>query len=322
MVGETWSQLHLRQKLDKTTITVLSLIAVAAVLLVIFMIYIVDRSGEQVTEIKNTKVLGPGANLASSLSSEDDLTILNIKGENSRHPSCTVSDGTIKEAMFHKIAQIKNLREVSLKRCEFNGADFQIIANCPLEAIHFDDGKINEDCLRVIGRMPLLRLLEMFACDVNPHSLAHLNNSNMQWLQLRYSQNSSGPSNFMPDQLAVLGEMKNLKYLELERSSFAPGAFRSLGKSNIVALNVERCNLTDDDIADLVKMPKLAYLNLTRNPRVTCKGLRLLLESKTILQVSFNEDISKCGFSKAEQNKLNPKLFIIPPPLWQKFSEE
>lgn len=310
------------QKLDKTTITVLGLMAIAAVLLIMFMIHIVDRSGEHLAEIKNTKVLGPGENLGSSFGSADDLTVFNISGENSRNPSCTVSDGIIKEAMFRRIAQIKNLHELSFKRCEFSGSNFQLIANCPLEAIHFDDGKINDECLQVIGKMPMLRLLEMFACDISPHALAHLSKSNMLWLQLRYSQNSSEPSNFSSEQLAVVGDMKNLKFLQLERSSFEPGAFRALAHSHIVALNVERCNVTDDDVADIAKMPKLAYLNLTRNPRVTCKGLKLLLESKTIRQISFSDDISKCGFSKAEQHKLDPKFFVIPLELCQRFSVE
>ncbi|CAN5192411.1 hypothetical protein BH10CYA1_BH10CYA1_55460 [soil metagenome] len=312
----------MHQKLDKTTITVLCLLALTAILLVIFMINIVDRSGEHVTAIKNTKVMGPGANFASAVNSEDDLTAMNIRQENSAHPSCTVADGTIKEAMFRKIEQIKNLRELSLKRCEFKGSDFQILEKTRIQSIHFDEANLDEQCLQAIGRLPLLRHIEMFACDLRPHALARLSDSRVRWVQLRYSQNISTNSEFTADDLGALSEIKNLTFLELERSKFAPGSFRALSKCGALALNVERCDVTDDDVIDIAKMPNLGYLNLARNAKVTCKGLRALLQSKTIQQISFTEDISKCGFTIAEQKKLNPRLFLIPQQLWQKFSDQ
>ncbi len=312
----------MRQKLDKMTITVLCLLALTAILLVIFMIYIVDRSGEHVTEIKNTKVMGPGENFASAVGSEDDLTSMKVNQENPTHPSCKVTDGTIKAAMFHKVAQIKNLREFSLKRCEFTGSDFQILSNTRIEAVHLDDGKLDEDCLQAIGKLPLIRLIEMFACDLSPHALAHLSGSNVCWVQIRYSQNLSPSKAFTAEDLAALSELKKLSYLELEQSKITPGAFRALSKCGTIALNVARCDVTDDDVIDIAHMPKLGYLNLSRNPKVTCKGLRALLESKTIQQISWNGDVLKCGFTAAEKKKLDPKLFAIPQQLWQRFSEE
>ncbi len=296
--------------------------ALTAILLVAFMIYIVDRSSEHVNEIKNTKVPGPGDNLASPLGAEDDLISMIVTGENSPHPSCTVTDGTIKAPMFHKIAQIKNLRMLSLKRCDFTGADFQILGNTGIEAIRFDNDKLDEECLKAIAKLPLIHLVEIVSCDLAPHALAHLSDSNVRWLQLRYSQNTPPDTNFSADDVHALCELKKICFLELEKCKFAPGAFSALRKSGAVALNVERCDLSDDDVIEIAKMPKLGYLNLARNPKVTCEGLRALLNSKTIQQISFTEDISKCSFTATEKKKLDPKNFQVPGYLWQKFNKE
>lgn len=310
------------KKLDKTTIIVLCLLALTAVLLVIFMIYIVDRSSEQVTEIKNTKVLGPGENLASAIGSEDDLINMRIKDENSVHPSCTVTDGTIKEAMFHKIAQIKNLRELTLKRCDFKCADFHILSNSRIEVVRIDNGKVDEECLESIGKFPLIQLIELSSCDLSPHTLAHLNGSGVRWLQLRYCQNISTDSNFTADDLNALTDLKNVTFLELEQSKFAPGAFRALNKCTAVALNVERCDLNDDDVMEIAKMPRLSYLNLARNPKITCKGLKAVLNMKAIRQIKFTDDISKCAFTPDERKKVGPQKLNLPDYLWQRFRQE
>lgn len=310
------------QKLDKTTITVLGLLALTAILLVMFMVYIVDRSSEHVAEIKNTKVLGPGENLASSLGSEDDLVSMNIKEVNSGYFTCTVADGTIKEAMFHKIANVKNLRELSLKRCEFDGADFKILDNAHISVIHFDNDKIDEECLQSIARWPYIKEIEMSSCDLSPHALAHLSESNVRWVQLRYSQIASTATDFTADDLRALSELRKLMFLEVEKSKFAPGAFHALSNCAVEVLNVERCDITDADVVEIAKMPKLSCLNLLRNPKVTCKALKSLLDSKTIQQVSFSDDISKCAFTADERKKLNSSPFSIPQPMWQKYNRE
>lgn len=309
-------------KLDKTTITVLCLLALTAILLVIFMIYIVDRSSEHVAEIKNTKVLGPGENLASSIGAEDELVSMNIKESHPAYFTCTVADGTLKEAMFHKIAAIKNLRELSLKRCDFSGADFKILDSTHIDVVHFDNDKIDEECLQSIGSWPYLKEIEMSSCDVTPHALAHLSDSNVRWVQLRYSQRAATDTDFNADDLKELSELKKLMFLEAERSKFAPGAFHAINNCTAEALNVERCDLTDEDAIEIAKMPKLACLNLLRNPKVTCKGLKALLKSKSIQQINVSGDIPKCEFTAAEKKKMSYGSFKIPQLIWQHYQRE
>ena len=111
-------------------------------------------------------------------------------------------------------------------------------------------------------------------------------------------------------------------FLEVEKSKFAPGAFHALNNCAVEALNVERCDLNDDDVREIAKMPNLTCLNLLRNPKVTCKALKSLLDSKTIQQVSFSDDISKCAFTADERKKLSSSPFSIPQPMWQKYNRE
>ncbi|MBS1954193.1 MAG: hypothetical protein JST89_08405 [Cyanobacteria bacterium SZAS-4] len=309
-------------KLDKTTITVLCVLAFTAILLVIFMVYIVDRSSEHVAEIKKTKVMGPGENLASPLGSEDDLVSMNVKEPHPSYFTCTVADGTIKEAMFHKIADVKNLREVSFKRCEFSGADFKFLDNAHIDVVRFDNDKIDEECMQSIGRWPYVKSIEMSSCDVSPHALAHLSESNVRWLQLRYSQSTAAVPDFTADDLRALSELKKIMFLEVEKSKFAPGAFQAITSCPAMALNVERCDITDDDLVEIAKMPKLVCLNLVNNPKITCKGLKVLLNSKSIQQINFGDDIPKCEFTAAEKKKLSVGHFSIPMPMWQQYNRE
>lgn len=303
------------QKFDKTTTTVLCFLALMAVLLIGFMIHIVDRSSEQIKEIKETKVV-LGTGVAPVITSPDDLVNLIVK-EDPHHATCIVSDGKITPAILHKILEIKNLREVFLKRCEFTLQDIQTLAGCPLVVVRIDEGEIDENCVQVIARMPKLALLDIFATDVPPHAFAHLANSNVSWLLVHYCLSTKNGGHFTAADLGALCDMKDLRCLELERDKFAPGALSGLCKSKVIALNVDHCSLSDSDVADIAKIPNIQFVNLNRNENVTCKGLKSLLGCKTFKAAAFDGDLSKCDLTAEEKKKFGPKMFAVPASIYK-----
>jgi hypothetical protein len=302
------------QKFDKTTITVLCVLALMALLLIGLMIRIVDRSSEHVNEIKQTRVVEP-TRLAPSLSGDDDLVNL-IINNNPRYPSCIVSDGKLTPAILHKILAVKNLHEVWLKRCEFTAADLQALSVCPLEVIKIEEGNISEDCMQIISKMPKLRKLEIFASDVPPHAMAHLAESKISWLMIHYCLSSKNGGQLTASDLSILCDMENLMCLDLERDRFAPGALKGLARSNISVLNVERCNLTDNDVVDIAKIPKITCVNLNRNDSVSCRGLKTLLACKNFKTAAFDGDTSNCDLSDDDRKRFGPKLYRVPAYVW------
>lgn len=286
-----------------------------ALLLIAFLIHIVDRSSEHVNEIKQTKVVEP-TRLAPAIDTDDDLgTVLFKNG--SRGPGCIVADCKITDAILKKVMHHENLHEITLKRCEFTHQDLQVLSAFPLEIFRVEDGHIDANCLRVISGMHHLKLLELLNCDVDSAAFVHLAHLKITWLQLRCSQNLKNKGEFTAADLEALTNSNSLRYLELERTKFSPGAFHGLAKCSAFGLNVSRCNLSDDDISDIAQMPKLVYLDFVENPKITCTGFKTLLKSKTFrVGASDFASVNSCEFTAAEKHKLDPRFYSIRDALW------
>lgn len=303
------------EKLDKTTVAVLGMLALVAVLLAAFMVHIVDRSSEHINEIKQTKVDLP-TRVAPLIVDEDELTSITlIKRPN--FVACVVSDAKLTDAILRKVLAIDNLRELCLKRCEFKRADFQTLSTHPFDIIRIEDGTVTDDSLEVIAHMPTVRHFCLIACDIEPSSLRKLAGSNIRWLEIRSSKSLKNDGRFIAADLALLCDLKHLSFLDVERTRFAPGAFSGLAGSTAFCINVERCDLSDDDVRDIAKMSQIEYVKAIRNPNLTCKGARSLLENKSFRSGAMDLDtISKCGLTDQEVSKLDPEHYLIRKAFW------
>lgn len=303
------------EKLDKTTVAVLGVLALVALLLAAFMIHIVDRSSEHINEIKQTRVVLP-AQIAPPIVDVEDLSSITMINR-PNFVACIVSDSKLTDAILRKVMAVKNLRELCLKRCEFKRSDFQTLSAHPFETIRIEDGTVNDDSLKVIAQMPKMRHFGLISCDIEPSALRDLAGSNVRWLEIRSSKSTRNNGDFVAADLATFCDLKRLSFLDVERTRFAPGAFRGLSRCAAFSLNVERCDLSDEDLHDIAKMPRLAYVNALGNKKLTCKGARSLLDDKTLERGAMSFDtISKCGFSDLEMSKLDPSRYVIRKAFW------
>jgi len=303
------------ERLDKTTVAVLGVLALVAVLLAAFMVHIVDRSSEHINEIKQTKVDLP-TRVAPLMVDEDELTSITLINR-PNFVACVVSDAKLTDAILRKVLAIDNLRELCLKRCEFKRSDFQTLSTHPFEILRIEDGTISDDSLGGIARMPTVRHFGMIACDIEPSALRQLAGSNIRWLEIRSSKSIKNDGKFIAADLVPLCDLNHLSFLDVERTRFASGAFRGLAGSTAFCINVERCDLSDDDLRDIAKMPHIEYVKAIRNPNLTCKSARSLLEAKSFRSGAMDlETISKCGFTDQEMNKLDPEHYLIRKAFW------
>jgi Leucine-rich repeat (LRR) protein len=114
-----------------------------------------------------------------------------------------------------------------------------------IESLNFDGAKLPADCIEELGNFPNLKTLSLENCNLNDKAVLHLQNS-------------------------------NLEKLDLKNNREITGRFFSCLPSTLKELNCEGCGLHDAAIACLQNKTQLEVLNLSVNEHLTGRKFDLL----------------------------------------------
>lgn len=222
---------------------------------------------------------------------------------------CSISDSVLSDTDLQKLANNKNLRTLNLTHCTFAG---KLSAQLTAQTIHVSNSDIDANAVDFIALSPLIKCAEFFSCEFHPLSLHALRSSKIAWLQIRNSKVLTTDNSFCAADIADIVAMPHLVHLELERSQIAANTLGEINKSAVQVANLRDCDLNDSDLANISKSPRLQYINILSNSKLSDTGVEQLLRAPNIRQIKCDLDLSKLKLTDLERKKLDSASYHVP----------
>lgn len=228
---------------------------------------------------------------------------------------CSFSRTVLTDTDLQKLADNKNLRTLNLTHCSFAG---KLSAQTTAQTIHVAHSSVDANAISFIALSPSIRCAEFFSCEFQPLSLDSLRSSKIAWLQIRNSKVLTHDNSFCTADIADIAAMPNLVHLELERSEIAANTLGGISTSAVKVANLRDCDLSDSDLASISKSPRLQYINILSNPKLSAAGVAQLLRAPKIRQIKSDLDLSKLALTHLEREKLDPASYHVPGSFYEK----
>lgn len=229
--------------------------------------------------------------------------------------ACSLSDLVLRDAELQELANNQNLQTLNLSHCSFSGPSS---AKLSVKTIHVSNSTLDANAIAFIARSPSIKCAEFFKCTFQPLSLHALRSSRIAWLQIRNSKVLTTDNSFCTGDIADISSMSHLIHLELERSEIGANILGGIKKSNVQVVNLHGCNVTDTDLASISKSPRLQYVDILSNPKVSVAGIKSLLHAPKIQHIKCDLDLSKSALSQLERQKVVAATYHVPASFYEK----
>lgn len=205
------------------------------------------------------------------------------------------------------LVHLKNLKNFSVVGCKINDRGLSFLKKLDIEELNVSENDLEGSFLKNINEKSIKKLyIIMEDIRVSRNIINHFNEiskfKNLEVLSLR-------GLHFSDENLSFLGDLKNLRELDVSCSQYLEGSFLNKINNKIIKkLNLERTEISMAYAQNLIKLDKLTWLSLEgcnnlRNPNIAgvlknLKSLRhlnlsMIFLSETIIN-KIQESLPRC----------------------------
>lgn len=207
--------------------------------------------------------------------------------------SCITPDGVVR---------LPTLRHLELLDLTATEVDYKTItalsAMESLRLLNLNRTAVTDDMMEHITALPHLTALNMHATLITDKGVEVLMSCNrLEQLNLRDTQ-------VTPKSLAVLATLPALKAFGLTGVSMKGATFKEFQGKHIESLYLRGCDINDDMLVEILKLPNLKALDISRNPEVTSVSAERILNHPSLDKVS----VEGCNVNKVDLRRLKSRF--------------
>ncbi len=234
----------------------------------------------------------------------------------------TVGSIGITDAGMSHIVKLQNLKVLNLFGCDkvTNEGLAKLTALKSLKNLNLHETQVTVSGLSQLNAMPQLTHLDVYPLIDNGSTLNIAGLTNLEDLDLGFSDHRQPKSTFGDADLACLSGLKNLKRLSIYPCDFSDaGMVHLAGLTNLERLGIGGSGLTDGGLKYLTGLKKLNHLTIDAGfydvktntwgsgGRLTGEGLRHLekIQSLTYLTINVEGNFSPNALSRLRKNLPN-----------------
>ena len=199
-------------------------------------------------------------------------------------------------AGYHELAKLPQLEQVTLstETKEFLlGGHLESAAH--LREVGFDTMTIDANMVAALNRLPRLKSLEFYGCDLSPGVLDRLQLPNLEHF-------NGMDSSLTNEHLAVIGKQRSLQVIDIQASDITGDAYRHLAAlPNLKELHTYGASIDDESAKCVKDMRSLTLLNIDWT-EITAPAVSKILKDCPRLVLRCNVQAS--GLTPAEQTEV------------------